>query len=356
MDVSMYEPYTSYACCDDSNVFFSTSILPCHHMVMKWSWYLGCYHPLLSFRIYVSSIHLYFFSHCFCYSPTSPFAPSKRFCHRSLFSSLLECLDCLGWLWLHFLLVFVSHKAANSALAGLLVPFATDTRCRIWSVTKKSRYCIASKCHCIARKEERESLEVQWKPKSSKHRDGRTSISSAGSSTYLFKSMRAQNENTIRVVFDEVSSFHPWLHASTQWKGVELRADTLPDFGTSRVSKRCHCFSLFACGLWCKHFSSWLRTRLVHCWWYHRCHRSFPIFIASLRYVQPRHDRQETKCCAFLSGSVSKFDLCSILKDLDLNLGQSHPSLAALFGFSDLSNAPSQLFHSPSAGAISAGV
>ncbi len=228
MDVSMYEPYTSYACCDDSNVFFSTSILPCHHMVMKWSWYLGCYHPLLSFRIYVSSIHLHFFSHCFCYSPTSPFALSKRFCHRSLFSSLLECLDCLGWLWLHFLLVFVSHKAANSALAGLLVPFATDTRCRIWSVTKKSSYCIASKCHCIARKEERESLEVQWKPKSSKHRDGRTSISSAGSSTYLFKSMRAQNENTIRVVFDEVSSFHPWLHASTQWKGVELRADTLP--------------------------------------------------------------------------------------------------------------------------------
>ena len=148
-DLSMYEQY--------DNTHYnpsSTSILPCHDVVMKWLWCSRCYHPvdpdlcmiypfagLFSLFLLVLLVLLH------------PVALSKRFCHRSLFSLfglLLECLiawadcDCLSF-WF-----FVSHTEANSALAGLLVPFATDTRCRIWSVTKKSWYCIASKMplHC----------------------------------------------------------------------------------------------------------------------------------------------------------------------------------------------------------------
>lgn len=167
----------------------------------------------------------------------------------------------------------------------------------------------------------------------------------------FWKSMRAQNENRIQlscVVFDEVSSFHPWLHASTQWKGVELRADTLPDFGTSRVSKRCHCFSLFACGLWYKHFSSWLRTRLVHCWWCHRCHQSYCKFV--LRSATPRPPRDKNAVLfRFRLVNVTSAVFCRTF----ISTWEFESCKSCCFVRLFWVQWP-QLFHSPSAGAISA--
>lgn len=96
-----------------------TSILPCHDVVMKWSWYSRCYHPvdpdlcmiypfagLFSLFLLVLLVLLH------------PVALSKRFCHRSLFSLfglLLECLiawadcDCISF-W------FLSHTMQQTLL------------------------------------------------------------------------------------------------------------------------------------------------------------------------------------------------------------------------------------------------